>query len=85
MHEPSDYVLAQRDGRVYQNCSSYQDTCHQSFFSVTITDTVMSVVTSTIALLAMQVSKCKLSSEKVPFLFRCELEVLYPVMFLGFC
>ena len=36
MHEPSDYVLAQRDGRVYQNCSSYQDSCHQSFFSVTI-------------------------------------------------
>ena len=35
VHDPSDYVLAQRDGRVYQNCSSYQDSCHQSFFSVT--------------------------------------------------
>lgn len=34
VHEPSDYVLAQQDGRVYQNCSSYEESCSQHFFKV---------------------------------------------------
>ncbi len=31
---PNEYIKAQRDGRVYDNCSAYQKGCPYSFFEV---------------------------------------------------
>ncbi len=31
---PNEYVKAQRDGRVYDNCSAYHNGCPYSFFEV---------------------------------------------------